>query len=99
MSGQYSTSFDQINKMIDSAKARITADVTRSEKYKANTFEARVGEGGEILTNKILKKKCDLSNSVGRMECVCGQTILASTKKEMAFKLRLHSKVCPNEKK
>jgi hypothetical protein len=94
-----STSFDQVNKMLDSAKARITTDITRSEKYKANTFEARVGEGGEILTNKMLKKKCDLSGTIGRMECVCGQTILASTKKEMAFKLRLHSKVCPNEKK
>ena len=99
MSGHYATTFEQVNKMLESSKARIEYDTRLADKYGADTYEVRVCEGGDgIVTNKMIKKN-RVNTYGGRMECECGQTILASTKKEMTFKLRLHSKVCPNEKK
>ena len=99
MAGHHTTSVEQLNKMLESSKARVNYDTDMAEVFRANTYEVRVCEGGDgIVTNKMIKKN-RVNTYGGRMECECGQTILASTKKEMTYKLRLHLRVCPLEKK
>ena len=93
------TSVEQVNKMIDSSKARVTGSVSEALNCGANTFEVNVAPGGDgIVTNKMMKKR-GMCSYGGRMECACGRSIVASTKKEITFKMRLHLKVCPLEKK
>ena len=99
MAGHHTTSVEQVNKMLESSKARVNYDVPMADIFGANTYEVRVCEGGDgIVTNKMIKKN-RVNTYGGRMECECGQTILASNKKEMTYKIRLHLKVCPLEKK
>ena len=99
MAGHHTTTVAQMNKMVESSKARVEYDTQMADIFRANTYEVSVFQGGDgIVTNKMIKKRTTNSYG-GRMECECGQTILSSTKKEMAFKMRLHLKVCPLEKK
>ena len=74
----------------------ISALTIKHSEYVSETF---IREGGAILTNKYLKKRAKAIPTENAGCNYCGWRCKSNNLNETKIKLRLHKKVCPNQKK
>ena len=68
-------------------------------KHNGCVIQSFIREGGAIITNQYIKKRgnCITKENAG---CnYCGWRCKSNNLNEAKIKMRLHKKVCPNEKK